>query len=752
MTVASELSSVTRLWTGVETVFSTGMPAIDAAHVSVSYMNASGVVVPLIRGVHYTSRLVPASARTAAPLEVLPLSMPTPPLNLLISRVTPATQPLDLSTGYFDPEALERQLDGDALRDTERRNDLDRAVKVRPGQLPPELDMAQFVGQGGGVVSIDNGGQILRIPGGAPGASIVTTQITDSGSVGRDILRQSTVAQVFAILGIASAAIIPEAMTGTFNDTDRMLAAFALAQSSGRQIQGTPDRVYDLAGWPAAGVLGTAPLTFVGNGCHLKPPAYDALLFKPNGSVSFDNTDFDAGWRGLLWRLNADGGTLLDARFTRNRVVGLVGMGIHLECPVTGIDVLDNKFSGVTNRNGDFRASAISIGQNDDTKQDGWRDLNIAGNMIRNVSSTGASTAYPIILYGQDAKINNNRVTNTRSVDAGCIPIYTKLRWCELSGNRVVDYTSTGSANDAADVVGISVKGDIFPSTTISPEGRASTVTNNVTRLGGLQGVKGTGIRSQSALCIISANVINDMGRMYIDINDFGSYGTICTGNQCDSFYFSLPNVGIGVASRSPGTRVQGNMINGALTGIQLDGLGAPNAGALSDLDISGNTVNSGRAGSIGIRFASGTITNVDVHHNHINVTGSVFSNDSAARERLQIRDNPLARSAAAGATLWAGSLPTDTYMANNEGWNHHTQQVINVPSGAGTIINHLIADIGLATSAAVPGDFSLQAVGTLCSSHVNSTTSTQTRVTHGAGAAVDFYFKASSFMSQRIA
>jgi hypothetical protein len=202
MTVATELNEVTRAWTGVETVFSTGIPAIGAADVRVTYETISGVVT-LTRGVHYTSRLVPANSRTAAPLEILPLNMPPAPLTLLISRVTPSLQPVDLSSGHFDPDVIERQLDADALRDAEQRSSLDRAVRVLPGQTPPVLDKTPFLGVGG-QLGLDAAGNFIFVPTGTPGATIVRTQITDSTPVGRSILGAATGTDVLSIIGARS--------------------------------------------------------------------------------------------------------------------------------------------------------------------------------------------------------------------------------------------------------------------------------------------------------------------------------------------------------------------------------------------------------------------------------------------------------------------------------------------------------------------------------------------------------------------
>jgi hypothetical protein len=197
MTVSTELSRVTRSWTGVETVISTGLPAVKASHIKVSYEGPAGEVA-LVEGVHYTARLVPANARTAAPVEILPLAMPAAPQTLIIRRRSPGLQELALSTGHFDPEALERQLDLDALRDAEQREGLDLAITVLPGQTPPVYDRTALAGK---LLSADGNGDLVGVPSGTVGATIVRTQISDSTATGRALLGATDAVAALGVLG-----------------------------------------------------------------------------------------------------------------------------------------------------------------------------------------------------------------------------------------------------------------------------------------------------------------------------------------------------------------------------------------------------------------------------------------------------------------------------------------------------------------------------------------------------------------------
>jgi hypothetical protein len=135
MTVATELASVTRNWTGVESTFPTGMPARDASHVVITAQDAAGTVVNLVRNVHYTSALDAGTRH----LIITPVALPAAPQTLVISRRTPSIQESDfIATSTFDAEIVEGLFDAGAMRDAERQaqiNDiLDRALlEVPPG-------------------------------------------------------------------------------------------------------------------------------------------------------------------------------------------------------------------------------------------------------------------------------------------------------------------------------------------------------------------------------------------------------------------------------------------------------------------------------------------------------------------------------------------------------------------------------------------------------------------------------------------
>lgn len=190
MSVITEVSSSTRQWTGAETVFSCGFQARDAADVVVTLTTGSGTVT-LTRNLHYSSRLVPANARTAAPLEVLPLpAMPPDPGTLTFTRRTPALQRLVLNSGHFDPSVLEMELDAGALIDQELRGALaeiaSEAVRVRKGQAAPVLNIAAFAL--GALLAMGPDGNFMPVRPDAPTGATYAANILDSTAAGRSLL------------------------------------------------------------------------------------------------------------------------------------------------------------------------------------------------------------------------------------------------------------------------------------------------------------------------------------------------------------------------------------------------------------------------------------------------------------------------------------------------------------------------------------------------------------------------------------
>ena len=94
MTVTSETAYATRLWTGGESVFAAGFSVERTADVTVSYLDANGLPIALVAGVHYTADLDGNNALTISPL-MFPSASLASPVTIAIERNTPAVQGTD---------------------------------------------------------------------------------------------------------------------------------------------------------------------------------------------------------------------------------------------------------------------------------------------------------------------------------------------------------------------------------------------------------------------------------------------------------------------------------------------------------------------------------------------------------------------------------------------------------------------------------------------------------------------------------
>lgn len=138
-TVATENCFAALNWTGVESSFPAGFPALDPSHVVVTYtFGTPAATITLVRGIHYAATLDPATGMAT----VLPLSMPAAPGLVTITRNTPAlqgTQFANLAT--FAPDTHTTLHDASALRDAElkRRVGVLELAPVAPGVVSPAM-------------------------------------------------------------------------------------------------------------------------------------------------------------------------------------------------------------------------------------------------------------------------------------------------------------------------------------------------------------------------------------------------------------------------------------------------------------------------------------------------------------------------------------------------------------------------------------------------------------------------------------
>lgn len=458
---------------------------------------------------------------------------------------------------------------------------------------------------------------------------------------------------------------------GITDDTAAVKAAITAAAGA---CVNFPNGTYNLASWNANGES-YANVNLYGKGAVIRGPASGVATFlRPSGAPVIEGLAFDS-WGYVLNKSTADGGTITGGRFERNIILNTSGIGINIEIPTSGFNIVGNVFDGGS------CLHAVRIGTNDKTLQTGWKHNTIAGNEVKNLATSGSNNMLGMLIYGMHTKINGNKIRNLRSVDAECIGIYTKLMFSEISGNIIEDITSTGSGGAHADVVGIAMKGNDRAGVGVSPYGYKNVCSGNTVKKIGVQGIKGSAIRTQSEENNISNNVIEDCGYMGIDVNDSGTMGSIVCGNEIRG-YNILGLYGIWAACTGIGWVIANNIIRDYPSGIRLDGMTNPNRGGR----ITGNFI-SNTGASYGINFGSAVMSNIMINNNTFDVGTAVVINSGSTLSLIKLIENDTQFSKARGAVLWSGTLPADTAIRFNSGHPSHSGGAVSVPNGAGGLV-----------------------------------------------------------------
>jgi hypothetical protein len=211
MSVVTEAVRVTRAWTGVETVIPTGLPIKDIGDIRIAYSGPAGNFNLSLR-LHFDVVKTGGELTPASNADVIPLAMPPAPAVLTITRDTPALQPNNFDTGFYDPVALERELDAGALRDAELKADIEtlqgqvgKAVLVPP--VENSVQIPTIVQRAGRLAAYDAQGVPIAVPMGAVPQPVVSTGITDSSLAGRNLLTAASAAAQRALLGVSTSIV-----------------------------------------------------------------------------------------------------------------------------------------------------------------------------------------------------------------------------------------------------------------------------------------------------------------------------------------------------------------------------------------------------------------------------------------------------------------------------------------------------------------------------------------------------------------
>lgn len=129
MTLSTTAYFAERAWTGAETSFDPGFPAMRKQDVRVAWRSPAGNRLVLSLDVHFGVTL---NAETGM-VTVLPLDLPAAPATLEISRRTDGRQQRRFrDDSRYSEREHERGLDEAAMRDAEMRGDVDKALALKP--------------------------------------------------------------------------------------------------------------------------------------------------------------------------------------------------------------------------------------------------------------------------------------------------------------------------------------------------------------------------------------------------------------------------------------------------------------------------------------------------------------------------------------------------------------------------------------------------------------------------------------------
>jgi hypothetical protein len=212
MTITTQSNRVVHSANGATTQWNYNFLINEAVDVQIFTISSTGVKVLLNASTYSITGLGnPVGGLVTYPLIGSPLATG---YLLVIERILTITQPTQVSNQLgFYPQSIEDALDRVVMIEQQLKSSFGDAFTVLPGQTPPVININDFLGVGG-AVGIDGTGNFIRIPTGAIGSTIITSQITDSGPTGREIIKAADAAALQSILTYATAADLAAATIG----------------------------------------------------------------------------------------------------------------------------------------------------------------------------------------------------------------------------------------------------------------------------------------------------------------------------------------------------------------------------------------------------------------------------------------------------------------------------------------------------------------------------------------------------------
>lgn len=514
-------------------------------------------------------------------------------------------------------------------------------------------------------------------------------KIANSSVSGRALLTSPSVSNQRSLLGMTPdeddirLEVLGAGGRGQTDDTNAMLQAIAMSVATGRRIWLGSSSTYLLATWPTNGITLSGSLRMHSAGGRiLGPVSGDAQMAIMTGEPDVFGVVFDR-WGSTLSAPKAAGRAITGGQIANCTFRNIKGTPISADCPVGGwFQIAQNRFRNVlgTVLPGN---SCVRIGTNVLADQDTWTDIALWGNDADGIATTGSVDNVAFLLYGRLMHLADNNVRNLTSVNGSIYAYYLKLRHFTASDCKGANLVASGTPPE---VVMFNVKGNgrVLVAGSDSPQGYQGVLSGVVGRnIGGANGV-GTGIKIQSAgEVLVLGGILEDCGKTYLDINDFGSLGSVVIGLVARSInYFATD--GMLLNSSSPGAMVLACRIRDFLqSGCRVDGLPPSQGGAARRQKILAchfETV--GLPGTVGVRLGSGEVTDLYIVDNTFDVSGACIANDSAINTNIRVMRNDMTGAKAKGAVMWSGPRTTGTVIRDNAGFPTVATARLTVPSG----------------------------------------------------------------------
>ena len=485
-----------------------------------------------------------------------------------------------------------------------------------------------------GAFTASGGAALIGATDGAGGANWTTVQgfinriISSAGSAYVGFIQAGANAAVRTAQDKMRDRITPEDFgavgNGSADDTAPFLNALIAAQ--GKVLKLTGGKIYFLQTWTAYDAA--LAVTIQGNGATILGPVTPVNFITPAANVNIDSVTFDR-WTAVLKRLKAQGGTITQFFFTRNKVLNCTNANIDIECPISNYWITDNLFKDSTG------GYAIKIGQNTYADQDDYYEGVVSRNNFFNLSASGSTSCAAMLIYGREVTIEGNIINGVQGASGEAWGIYTKIRFATIRGNIIRNIFSTSSP----DIVGINVKGTPRSLTT-SPQGYNVICSGNQIFNVGVSTLTGSCIRIQTDDVLCTDNLCEDPGLAGIATDDSaGSFDQIIANNKI-WFSSNASKIGIDVSCNGARIAVRGNDVRNAGIGVRVYPIG----GSLTSAVIENNTLNSVSAG-VSLNSLN-DITRLRIANNVVDggSIGVLNNGGAGVISGLQILDNDMAR------------------------------------------------------------------------------------------------------------